>query len=298
MKFSAKVFTVFMVLVSCCFSCDPGSAGESSQHDMKFNQLATSWDEAIPLGNGMLGSLVWKKGDGLRLSLDRADLWDLRPMENLMGKEFSYEWVYEQWKNKTYHLVQQRFDHPYDNDPAPSKIPAAALEFNIKNWGDADSIRLLIKDAVCEVYWNNGVKLQTFVHADKPIGWFRFENVEEELLPVLIPPAYNLKGEDNIDSPVSGQDLRRLGYPEGKVTVDESHIVYEQEGWGEFKYLVDVTWGKKGDVLEGCWSISSSYPDWETSPSANDVVASQMAIGYQKSFQEHRSWWSAFGNYY
>lgn len=47
---------------------------------LKFNKLASTWDEAIPFGNGMLGALVWQKENNLRISLDRADLWDLRPM--------------------------------------------------------------------------------------------------------------------------------------------------------------------------------------------------------------------------
>ena len=31
----------------------------------------------------MLGALIWQKDDNLRFSVDRTDLWDLRPMKNL-----------------------------------------------------------------------------------------------------------------------------------------------------------------------------------------------------------------------
>ena len=37
-----------------------------------------SWDEAIPLGNGLLGGLLWGDKNTIRLSLDRGDLWDER----------------------------------------------------------------------------------------------------------------------------------------------------------------------------------------------------------------------------
>jgi alpha-L-fucosidase 2 len=37
------------------------------QHNLRFNELAKRWDEAIPLGNGMLGALVWQKQGNLRL---------------------------------------------------------------------------------------------------------------------------------------------------------------------------------------------------------------------------------------
>jgi len=38
-----------------------------------------TWDEAIPLGNGLLGGLLWGGDSRLNISLDRGDLWDLRP---------------------------------------------------------------------------------------------------------------------------------------------------------------------------------------------------------------------------
>ena len=37
-----------------------------------------TWDEAVPLGNGAMGVLLWGETNTLRLSLDRGDLWDER----------------------------------------------------------------------------------------------------------------------------------------------------------------------------------------------------------------------------
>ena len=37
-------------------------------HDMEFRDLARKWDEAIPLGNATIGSLIWQKGERLRTS--------------------------------------------------------------------------------------------------------------------------------------------------------------------------------------------------------------------------------------
>jgi hypothetical protein len=93
-----------------------------------FPALATTWDEGLPLGNAMLGELLWANGPFVRFSLDRADLWDLRPMKNLDGPEWKYRWVVDQWKKGDYRPVQDRFDAPYDTEPAPSKIPTDARE--------------------------------------------------------------------------------------------------------------------------------------------------------------------------
>jgi hypothetical protein len=37
-----------------------------------------TWDEALPLGNGLTGGLLWGSGNTINLSLDRGDLWDER----------------------------------------------------------------------------------------------------------------------------------------------------------------------------------------------------------------------------
>ena len=50
------------------------------QHGLHYTEPARVWDEAMPLGNGLLGALVWGDGRPLRISLDRTDLWDLRPV--------------------------------------------------------------------------------------------------------------------------------------------------------------------------------------------------------------------------
>ena len=55
-------------------------------HDMEFRDLARKWDEAIPLGNATIGSLIWQKGERLRMSIDRSDLWDLRHSKELEEK--------------------------------------------------------------------------------------------------------------------------------------------------------------------------------------------------------------------
>ncbi len=92
-KRSMKYF-YFAVIVLILVSCGSGEKRSDflpgRESDLKFNQLAGSWDEAIPLGNGMLGALIWEKDKRLRFSLDRADLWDLRPMENLDKPEWKY----------------------------------------------------------------------------------------------------------------------------------------------------------------------------------------------------------------
>jgi len=115
------------------------SSSQAQQHNLQFPFIPKSWDEGMPLGNGMLGALVWQKGDAVRVSLDRADLWDERPMKGLHRPEFSYAWVHQQVVKGDYKPVQDFFDAPYDREPAPTKIPGAALEWSGLNPAEAQS---------------------------------------------------------------------------------------------------------------------------------------------------------------
>ena len=75
------------------------------QHRLEFTKLAIRWDEGIPLGNGILGSLAWEKNGKLRLSLDRADLWDER--EALDISKLNFKWVEQQVLKNDYKPVQE-----------------------------------------------------------------------------------------------------------------------------------------------------------------------------------------------
>ena len=203
-----------LVLLSGCGSSPVGYT--PSPHDLVFDSLAGKWDEAVPLGNGQVGALVWQKGDRLRFSLDRVDLWDLRPTEGMTWDKPVYDWICEQWQNNTYGTVQELLDEPYGRLPAPSKIPAGALEFHTADWGAADSVRLYVQDAVCKVWWPSGRTLEAFVQADGPCGWFRFTGIDS-LRSEIVAPAYAQAGASAEDDAHSGQELHTLGYPQGVV---------------------------------------------------------------------------------
>ena len=81
---------LFLLLMACGHN-NPFSKLERSPNDLHFTQLSSVWDEAIPLGNGMIGALIWEHKGKLRFSLDRADLWDLCPMENLNTPEWRFD---------------------------------------------------------------------------------------------------------------------------------------------------------------------------------------------------------------
>ena len=64
------------------------------KYNIKYNKSILNWDEALPIGNGMQGCLIY--GDGLmKLSFDRGDLWDLRPNPTIFEEGFCFKRIKE-----------------------------------------------------------------------------------------------------------------------------------------------------------------------------------------------------------
>ncbi|WP_428665205.1 glycosyl hydrolase family 95 catalytic domain-containing protein [Runella sp.] len=263
----------------------------AAKHDLVFDKLPTRWDEALPLGNGFIGELIWQKGDKVRFSLDHAELWDLRPMEGMKKPEFTYAWVQEQIKKNNYTAVQQYGDVPYEREPAPSKIPGAALEIDAKEWGEVNSARVDIQKAIAEVKWTNGAKLTSFVHAASALGYFRLEGVKAFKIN-LLTPKYEGEVDKTAGGSVAGDDLARLGYKQGKITQNSNSSTYRQKGWGGFEYEVSVRWKQTAATAwEGVWAISAHYPD-KPKIEASKLTANVLA--FDKAVLTHEAWWQNF----
>jgi alpha-L-fucosidase 2 len=270
-------------------------ANPTPDHFMQFDDLATRWDEAVPLGNGMVGALIWQEGETLRFSLDRADLWDSRPVENFQKPEFRFDWMYDHVKNGNIKPVQDLIDRPYSKDPAPTKIPAARLEFDQSNFGKVNKVTLDIANAICTVTWENGITLDTFVHATEPCGWFRFTNVNAKQNPTIIPPPFGGEVGDlsNVNS-LNTPPLSALGYPDPEVIIEKDHSTYTQQGWGDFKFAVHCEWIRQNNELIGIWSIISTETNANPKQQAIQTAHNALQKGYSHNLGTHKTWWKQY----
>jgi alpha-L-fucosidase 2 len=269
----------------------------TSPHGLHFTALARQWDEAIPLGNGVVGALVWQKGTKLRFSLDRADLWDLRPVREFETPQFRFSWFFRKVLEGDYGSVQQLSDVPYERDPAPTKIPAGALEFELTGLGEVESVRLQLETALCEVKWRKGAHLLAFVHAARPVGWFRFDHLPSPVSPQIAPPLYNGFEEvpDERRNSVEGNDLRRLGYSDPKILRNGQSLQYVQQGWGGFRYEVEVRWDTPGPgSLMGAWGITTLQEDESNEDQPSALPMDDLMEAYAVDFETHQQWWRQY----
>jgi alpha-glucosidase (family GH31 glycosyl hydrolase) len=253
-------------------------AGPVSAHNLRFDHLAARWDEAIPLGNGLLGALVWQKAGRLRLSLDRADLWDERASLDLAKGSFA--WVEQQVRKKDYTPVQQWGDEPYDQRPYPTKLPAAAMDFDISVFGKVVSNTLDIQTAVNTVRFESGVVFKCYIGARQPRGYFSFDNIGSTPVPNLIVPNYNT-GQNVEDNSHAGAGLQTLGYAKGTVVRGPERILYRQPTYDGRYYEVLIRWRRSGNRVTGCWTITCNRP-------------AVMEAGDASAWKAHVAWWKKF----
>ncbi len=73
---------------------------------LHFDKTIKNWDEALPLGNGDLGCLIWNSSNNLRFSLDKGGIWDCsNSPEN--QENFTYEDIKSLVTNKKQKALQK-----------------------------------------------------------------------------------------------------------------------------------------------------------------------------------------------
>ena len=273
---------IFLCLIICIHGLS-ASAQKAKEHNLSFDHLASRWDEAIPLGNGMLGALVWQKENTLRFSLDRADLWDERKAFNI--EEHDFNWVVQQVKKNDYSVVHQWGDRPYDASPYPTKLPAAALTFDLKALGKVTSNTLDIYTATHTLTFDNGTVLKSFIHATAPIGYFEIEGSDAaRAIPSLVPHQYqSTNGDEGAVSVVSGQSLSRLGYTQGKLASTPHQQRIHQTTYDGKYFEVLLEWKQvSATKLTGFWTVTNNTPA---------TLAANMGSSLVKS---HQAWWQEY----
>ncbi len=281
-------FLLFMLMTGL------SKAQPEATHDLRFNALSTTWDNGIPLGNGLMGAMIWEKDGNLRFSLDRADLWDLRSIPEFQIDEWAYSWVYERWiRPNEYQAVQQLFDLPYVRDAGPTRLPASAFEIPLQHLGPPDSVVLSLRDAACTIRWKNGVTLTTFVHATAPAGFFRLTGITGSWAPELKPHSF-LLARDRFTTDTIPKGLQKLYYPLPVMRIDPDRYFLHQDTYQGAYYELVLQWKQERDVITGVWVIDKFYPGDAPSLPVIDQANLYMRRGFESCFSEHRDWWAQF----
>ncbi len=256
-----------------------------ARHGLRFTTPAKVWDEALPLGNGMTGALIWGDGHPLHISLDRADLWDTRPVPEFHGPDYKFS-VMKQWheQGRVKDLLRV-YEDPYRR-AAPTKIPAGRIELEFPVQAQFRETSLTLSDALAVTTFSDGTGAEAFVDANSPVGMVR---VSGSLLPQVKLEAPPFRG-----TPTHTDDLALLGYPAPVATHGTTWRAFTQEGYAGFRFAIYAAWKDSAQQRLVAWSIASSNDGNDPLAIARKRVDAALQHGFSATFEAHRQWWKMF----
>ena len=268
----------------------PGSG--PGAYGLRFETPVTVWDEALPLGNGMLGALVWGNGAPVKISLDRADLWDLRPVPEFHSKEYSFAQM-KRWheEGRTADLIRL-YEAPY-NRPAPTKIPAGRIELTIPGSPKFLETSLSLESAEASMKFKGDAELRAFVHAAEPIGMIRFAGGRDPEVKLVAPP-FSGKVAHAAAGGIEAGDLTQLGYPPPAERSGQNWRAYTQKGAEGLRFTVYAAWRKSEGLWQLTWTIASSFEGGDPFERARGRVDAALGEGYAGRAEMHRQWWKRY----
>ncbi len=272
--------------------------------EMKFHGPIEKWDEAIPLGNGKIGCLIWGKPESLRFSLDRPDIWDRSIPCHTQDDDFTYHHLVKLAHEKNTDKIREIFDAPYQY-PVPTKLPAGKLLFKVERETKISHTLHLDTAEAC-ITIGEGIhktKIRTMCHAVTGTGMIRTEADASVLSVSLENPKFGTgekaKGTyDPEQRTISQGSLEQLQYPfpqTGEKEVGEAKIVwFTQQVDQDFTYgivLGERMWKKGTDYF---YRILSSKDGEHWLEEGIQFIEDQLEQGYEYWRNSHVEWWKNY----
>lgn len=255
--------------------------------NVKLTAPIRTWDEAVPLGNGLLGGLLWGETNLLRLSLDRGDLWDLRTPPEIREPGFTFQNMAKLVREKNQKEVGRLFDEPY-NQPTPTKIPAGRLEIVLDPSQSVERFELNLATAEGRASFGNGQRCEAFFSATKPVALLRITGPEPKEIRLRLP------GSGGGETGPSSHAVAKLGYPAAQVGSDGRARWFVQETAGPLKYCVFAESRRLGDETLVAVTVTASSAGEDGLRQARRLVSAALRQGYEASLKPHAAWWAKF----
>lgn len=273
-------------------------------YNLYFNKSIGRWDEAIPLGNGRVGTLIWGEPKELRFSLDRTDIWDLREPLNTDRDDFTYETMVKLAKSGDTAAIRELFDAPY-NYPTPTKLPAGKLIFCFP---EAENVRSQLNlknaEALLEIEKKQGsIPVKVFCHAVSKSGVIWIGAHKSQFQFELQCPKFgrgNEKEEIHYhpeEREISQGSLQRLHYPAPEKGSDDTEFKLQwfvQKIDEAFSFGIVLGVSEKEKETEVYYRIVTSKDGKDWLEDAKKQLRAELANGYSKQLKSHLDWWRKY----
>lgn len=263
------------------------------EYKLKFPQAIDAWNEAIPLGNGNLGCLIWGKANELRFSLDKSGIWDCsNPPEEQDG--FTYANLIDLVSRRKQRKINKIFDDCYANT-TPTKLPTGRLVLDLGvNHEVMSELDILTAEAKVVV---DSIVVKSFVHATEDYGLIEINS--DKITLRLEAPKYGIKGKKTRKRFAKGisQSLSNLRYD-----LVEYHSY--KVGDIEYNYFIQPTNDGAYGIFTASKAMSGNTLIAYTVVSADDgkelfniakvILDKAIGVGYIEAIKSHSKWWSDY----
>lgn len=243
-------------------------------YELQIEAPITRWDEAIPLGNGLTGCLIWGEKNHLRFSFDRGDLWDNRIPGEIKEPGFTWANIQKLVKEKNTAEISRLTDKPYSY-PYPTKLPGVRLELEMNPKFSVKTFSLDISKAICTVEPVSGKLLTVFTSAVKPVTIIRCPEYVNAVLKV----------------PTS---VSKLGYPEPETGKEGDNLWWKQKTVEELEYGAYLAVKKNNGECVVAVSFTSNEDASDYINLAKKQAQEALQTGFENSRAEHEKWWNGF----
>ena len=256
---------------------------------LKFDKTIKAWDEALPLGNGDLGCLIWNKSNKLRFSIDKAGIWDCsNPPKN--QPEFNYANLKTLIKQGNQKEINKKYDDCYFKT-TPTKLPTGKI---ILDLGVKDNVLSSLDMFCAEASLAIGdIKVHSFVHAENDFGLIKISKTDVKIN--VENPKFGRVKKRVFGKSFSGtvQSLKNIHYEKAELfneSVDDVKIKYFiQKTHDSYYGIVLASKVVCGETLIA-YTASISH-DKSFVNECKKQVMSALAVGYDEAIKEHYNWW-------
>jgi len=283
MKQKQAIMTISVLmglLVTCLSAAQQSRFAPAYDLNLKLAGPITRWDEALPLGNGMLGGLLWGQDSTLRLSLDRGDLWDLRTPQRFSEPDFTWREMKKLVDADDMATLRQRFDSFYEVFKYPTKLPGGRLEITLDPALKIERFELGLAEAMGQVHLTNGTQIRGFYSATKPVAFFIIPGTQPIDLKLIAPTA-----------------VGQLGYPAAQQGGQAGEVWYVQKSVGKLQYATYAACRQVNGQTLVALTIQASRDGSDPLSLARYIVQgvlNQGGDGMLSMLRAHQQYWRNF----
>jgi len=244
----------------------------SETFQLNLDEPINRWDEAVPLGNGLIGGLLWGDKNEIRLSLDRGDLWDVRPHPSYIKPGFNYDKVKELALVGKTDQLNKKYSRAND---FPTKLPGGRLVLTLAPEQKAQSFHLDMRNAKGRVDLGDA-SLECFFSATKPVALLKIPGER---------PQFKL---------VANEAVKKLGNKPAQAGSDNDSVWFVQDAALGFQYAVYVQAAEIPDGTLLAVTMTTNKESKAPLTLARKQARQALDVGFAKLFAEHKKWWADF----